>query len=349
MNRIIKIVIALVFLTITNIYCQNPNISLSSESACMGDTILVPINFENLNNIGAISIFIEYDTNVLEFDTISNVHSLTPNVLSNSMPSINGGLQVGLVWSAFFAGANIGTAHWLDLQFIYKNDSCDLSFSNLCEIGDYNANVLNVDFLNGFINSNSLPTILSQPQNITATENQNVIFDILAENASFFQWQMNDGSNWINIANFGIFSGANTSELQISNVTLSLNNVPFRCYVEGCNSTFSNSASLFVDTFTGIEGNSAKSYFQLFQNYPNPFDETSKISFLLHESGNVIIKNISPLGETIMQENLKYLTNGIYEINIDADDFEKGVYFYELNFSSGNISISDTKKMLITR
>ena len=50
-----------------------------------------------------------------------------------------------------------------------------------------------------------------------------------------------------------------------------------------------------------------------------------------------------------MQENLKYLTNGIYEINIDADDFEKGVYFYELNFSSGNISISDTKKMLITR
>ena len=160
---------------------------------------------------------------------------------------------------------------------------------------------------------------------------------------------MNDCSNWINIANFGIFSGANTSELQISNVTLSLNNVPFRCYVEGCNSTFSNSASLFVDTFTGIEGNSAKSYFQLFQNYPNPFDETSKISFLLHESGNVIIKIISPLGETIMQENLKYLTNGIYEINIDADDFEKGVYFYELNFSSGNISISDTKKMLITR
>ena len=340
---------SLVFFANISLHSQVSSVSLSSESACIGDTILIPIDFDNLNNIGAISLFIAYDTNVLEFDTIINVNSLTPGVLSNAMPAQNGGLQVGLVWTAVFSGANIGTAHWLDLQFIYKNDSCNLSFNSGCEIGDYNANVLNVDFIDGFVNPNSLPFIINQPLDISVLENENASFNVFIDNANYYQWQIKLGSAWTNIINSGSYSGVNTSELQLYNIPLSLNNAKFRCYIEACNSIYSDSATLFVDTFTGVETDLFLNEFKLAQNVPNPFYENTLISYFLSERGNVRLIIFDLAGKIILQKELSDLENGLHEFNFARSNIKEGIYFYEVNFYTKDVSYSEIKKMLITK
>jgi len=60
--------------------------------------------------------------------------------------------------------------------------------------------------------------------------------------APAYQWQVNTGSGWTNLANGGVYSGATTNTLAISQATASMNNYQYRCV--GANScSNSNSAA----------------------------------------------------------------------------------------------------------
>ena len=70
--------------------------------------------------------------------------------------------------------------------------------------------------------------------------------------------------------------------------------------------------------------------FDLKNNYPNPFNPSTNISFEIPERGNVRINIYNSLGEKI-----KALTDGIYEKGIhqllfNGNGYESGVYFYTI-------------------
>ncbi|MEO0312587.1 MAG: hypothetical protein RIQ89_2244 [Bacteroidota bacterium] len=73
-----------------------------------------------------------------------------------------------------------------------------------------------------------------QPQNISVCAGIDTSFEIQATGASTFQWQVNDGTGFVNIT-AGNFSGINSSTLQISNVNQSQNNFSFQCIITDCN------------------------------------------------------------------------------------------------------------------
>jgi len=87
-----------------------------------------------------------------------------------------------------------------------------------------------------------------------------------------------------------------------------------------------------------------KSY-QLFSNYPNPFNPTTKITYSIKEEGLVTLKVYDILGKevaTIVNENKP---EGNYEAEFNASELPSGMYIYKIQ--SGNFS--EVKKMLLLK
>ena len=85
--------------------------------------------------------------------------------------------------------------------------------------------------------------------------------------------------------------------------------------------------------------------FELMQNYPNPFNPTTTIAYSLPKSGNVNIKVINILGETVSELVNEYMKEGFHRTMFNASYLSSGVYFYTIKF--GNKFLS--KKMLLIK
>ena len=100
---------------------------------------------------------------------------------------------------------------------------------------------------------NAASAIITQPAASTVCAGENVSFSAAAGNATGYQWQVNQGSGFINITNGGIYSGATTATLNITGVTSALNGYSYRMTTTGlCTPAVSNSAVLTVNAATAV-------------------------------------------------------------------------------------------------
>jgi hypothetical protein len=85
--------------------------------------------------------------------------------------------------------------------------------------------------------------------------------------------------------------------------------------------------------------------FYLTQNFPNPFNPSTKIRYLIPQSSKVVIKVFDILGneiETLVNEEK---SAGTYEIKWYAESLPSGVYFYRLQAGD----FVETKKMILLK
>jgi len=79
------------------------------------------------------------------------------------------------------------------------------------------------------------------------------------------------------------------------------------------------------------------------QNYPNPFDKTTSITYQLPAVCKVTLKVFDLVGKevaTLVDENKPA---GNYKVEFDGSQLTPGIYFYKLK--SGNKSL--TRKMIL--
>ena len=79
--------------------------------------------------------------------------------------------------------------------------------------------------VNGTVTSVS---ISSQPNNVTACAGGNTSFSVTATGATGYQWQVNQGAGFTNVANGSVYSGATSSTLNISGITSAYNGYAYR-------------------------------------------------------------------------------------------------------------------------
>ena len=120
-------------------------VSIDHYNIDQGTQLVVPVNLQNLNNVGALTLFVGYDNTVLQFDTVLNVHTSFNGLLANNMND----MQIGMVWSAFLSGVTLSSGQLCELRFNYLGGDCDLEFRPGCEIADYNAITLPAVFVDG--------------------------------------------------------------------------------------------------------------------------------------------------------------------------------------------------------
>lgn len=84
---------------------------------------------------------------------------------------------------------------------------------------------------------------------------------------------------------------------------------------------------------------------KLYQNFPNPFNPSTSISFDLPQAGPVSLKVLDILGREVSTVVRQPLTAGFYAFRFDAENLASGMYFYRLETPG----ISVTRSMLLLR
>ncbi len=93
---------------------------------------------------------------------------------------------------------------------------------------------------------NLYTTITGQPQDANAMNNGTADFEVTVTNANTYQWQENQGSGFVNVSNGGIYSGATTANLSISNVS-GMDDYRYKCVITGdCNNATTDDATLHI-------------------------------------------------------------------------------------------------------
>ncbi len=93
--------------------------------------------------------------------------------------------------------------------------------------------------------------------------------------------------------------------------------------------------------------------FGLLQNYPNPYNPSTRINFALPVPGNVTLRVYDITGRQIaVLLNNKYYSMGVFSYDFDASlyNLASGIYLYKLDVSSDNKNVySHVKKMVLVK
>jgi hypothetical protein len=97
----------------------------------------------------------------------------------------------------------------------------------------------------------------------------------------------------------------------------------------------------------GIENISSQipDNYSLAQNFPNPFNPSTRISFSVKQSGMVKLAVYDILGKEVATLVREQLGPGTYEYTFEANQLPSGMYFYRLETES----FAETKKMILLK
>lgn len=85
--------------------------------------------------------------------------------------------------------------------------------------------------------------------------------------------------------------------------------------------------------------------FQLYQNFPNPFNSVTKIRYEFDQTQQVRLEIFSLLGERLLTIVESIQHPGVHEAVVDVQDFSSGIYFYRLQVGNRN----QAKSMVLIR
>jgi len=81
------------------------------------------------------------------------------------------------------------------------------------------------------------------------------------------------------------------------------------------------------------------------QNYPNPLNPSTTISYQMPHEGLVTLKVYDVLGNEVSKIFYGNLGEGYYEAEFDGSNYASGIYFYRINAGK----FSQTKKMVLLK
>ncbi|MEJ2242848.1 MAG: T9SS type A sorting domain-containing protein, partial [Candidatus Bathyarchaeota archaeon] len=85
--------------------------------------------------------------------------------------------------------------------------------------------------------------------------------------------------------------------------------------------------------------------YRLSQNFPNPFNPSTKIEYSIPQSSQIQIKVFDVLGNEIKTLINEEKPSGAYELTWNAENLPSGVYFYQMR-AGGFVQ---TRKMILLK
>ncbi|MBP9120517.1 MAG: T9SS type A sorting domain-containing protein, partial [Ignavibacterium sp.] len=169
----------------------------------------------------------------------------------------------------------------------------------------------------------------------TATEINNSGFQIQRLKAS----KIEVNENWQNIGfvnGIGTSTEAHTYSFQDHEITSG--KYQYRLKQIDFDGSFEYSNIIAVEIGTPVE-------FILAQNFPNPFNPGTNISWQTPVSGQQILKVYDVLGNEVAILIDEFKSAGSYQVEFNAAKLSSGVYFYKLQVGS----LTQTKKMQLIK
>jgi len=107
----------------------------------------------------------------------------------------------------------------------------------------------------------------------------------------------------------------------------------------------------FTTGTSGIVQNSGEipTKYDIYPNYPNPFNPTTKIIYDLPVSSRVSIKVFDSGGREVEQLVNMMQSAGSYTVDFNGSSLSSGIYFYTINSEGQNQSFTKTMKMVLVK
>ena len=106
---------------------------------------------------------------------------------------------------------------------------------------------------------------------------------------------------------------------------------------------------LGVSTDDDPIGSDQPNDFTLLQNFPNPFNPSTNITFSLAETARVELNVYDITGAKVRVLVSGGLSAGTHQARFDASSLASGVYFYELVATSGSSRYTQRRKMILIK
>lgn len=116
-------------------------------------------------------------------------------------------------------------------------------------------------------------------------------------------------------------------------------------------SEYSNEALISSTTSTGKIKEMRPFEYSLFQNHPNPYNPSTKISYALPSQSRVRLLIYNAIGGIVKILSDRVEDAGYHELDFNASGFPSGIYFYSMEASaiSGRGSFYSARKMLLLK
>jgi hypothetical protein len=193
-----------------------------------------------------------------------------------------------------------------------------------------------------FSGFNSPPAIISKPDTIAYIDSLYQYLVIADDNIKdTLTYSLITTPYWISIdSTIGLIEGTpSANDIGDTLVTVRVDDN----YGRGDTQTY----TLYISPPVGIDTriNQIPQTFALFQNFPNPFNPTTKIKYQIPELSFVTLKVFDVLGNEISILVNEEKNAGSYKIVFDATNLPSGIYFYRLQVGS----YVETKKMVLMK
>jgi hypothetical protein len=306
-------------------------VNVSNENPLVNEQLVVDIVFD-LNGIegrlGSFSAMLEWNSDVLEYIDSSELHAGFVGSINESKTDSG---------QILFNGANSAgeAGHFMMISFVFKTlgsagmqSPLDLSFSAMARAGDFSDLLEFLTIQNGHITVSEL----SGPEAAFSAEPTSgfnpLIVHFTDESASgtgdiiFWSWDFGDGNFSTDQNPLHVYQapGMYTVSLKITDDF-------------GFSSTETKTDYIGVNAATGIDGESEiPSDFEMSQNFPNPFNPETTITYQLSSATRVSITISDISGNRITTLVNEYQSPGYYSVkwNVAADVHQvlpSGAYF----------------------
>lgn len=258
-------------------------------------------------------------------------------------------LFAGTYWETFpgqggdvFSSSNYGlewniVSNGLPAKII--NDFTSTEENLFVAVNAYNGIYRTSDFGENWFPSN--PIISSTPNCLLAHNIENVHY-LFSGNyypnneGSILYVSTNEGENWISISD-------NLPNLSYSIVmSLSIND---QYIFAGVNSIVWRRPVQEILEITKIEQDESQMSFEIFHNFPNPFNASTIIRYHLPTVSNVTIKVYDLLGKEVKTLVDEEKSAGVFEIIFNGEGLSSGFYFYSIQAGD----FHKTRKMILLR
>jgi hypothetical protein len=298
-------------------------VTIGQQVRCENSEVLIPVDVSEFNNVAAFTFFIQIDTLATEFVAVENPHALLSGgtVIANFVEATS---TIIITWASI-AGTSIESGKLLDLQLTYYEGIADLMFDESCELASPDGSIIeDVAYENGVLIA--ALQISGQPQALTVTEGEDAQFGIELQNPDghAWQWQQNNGEEWIDLAEEYPYTGVNTYLLTIDSTPLAFNGFAYRCMVayDNC-SRASDSATLTVSPLTIVS--MPQTGKPLLSIFPNPFDGVLNYAVSSEPGNDYRFQIYNSLGEEVANFRLQQSEGSIY-----LPELMPGIYFLQL-------------------
>jgi hypothetical protein len=252
-------------------------------------------------------------------------------------------------------GAITNTSNWEYGPYITK-DSKYLFFSRGGNsMSSYFIYWVKIDgLIDSLMHTNFIPYLKNQIPNQTDTVEH--LFNFTFSDSAFID---DDGNNTLTYSATLSNGGALPSWLSFNPATKTFSGIPDASGSIGIKVTATDTANAPASCFFTLNVlehtaiNESKGLiineYKLFQNFPNPFNPCTVISYSVPKNSYVILKLYDVVGKEIAVLVNSYQKTGVYDVNLEMNklNLSSGIYYYNLNVNEANSNIVfiETKMM----